>query len=107
MDTLAGSPGGDEVSGGADSDYVKGDEGKDFLSGNGGPDVLRGKAGNDVIVDFRGRNRIFCGGGFDFVLTNRRSEVADNCERRRSYRYEAASQRLPSNITTSPYQPSQ
>ena len=76
-DCLSGQGGDDSIRGGADDDEIRGGRGQD---------ALRGGSGDDTIRAFRGaRDRIDCGAGEDVaVVSGKRDQVSDNCEKVRS-----------------------
>jgi hypothetical protein len=85
---LEGGPSNDIVVGGRGSDNVLGEAGNDFLLD--GPtrefsqDKVFGRDGTDVFwVDNvpAAKDIIVCGGGFDWVLADRKDVVAGECER--------------------------
>ncbi len=83
-DFVIGSRGDDKLSGGKQNDVISGRKGDDqvggAVGGGEGEDLITGGKDDDRIFDLRARNRIFCGQGFDRVVTNARSTVAANCE---------------------------
>jgi hypothetical protein len=79
-DVVLGRRSGDDICGRGRSDRLHGQRGPDLILGGLRSDRIRGGRGRDRIFDRRGRNSIRCGPGIDFVVTNRRSAVAPNCE---------------------------
>ena len=112
-DTLLGGSGNDFVFGDKGSDtLVAGGDGRDIVDGWTGSDRMLGGGGGDLIVDgfideaARGdvllggdgndiiiadhvpavKDTVWCGGGFDRVLADRKDVVAADCERVRVVR---------------------
>jgi Ca2+-binding RTX toxin-like protein len=107
-DTLLGGSGNDFVHGDYGSDRaVVGGEGKDIVDGSRGSDCMLGGGGGDVLQDGpldetskddvlssgegddiivadhvpATKDLVWCGGGFDRVLADRKDVVADDCEK--------------------------
>jgi len=91
-DTLMGGLGSDVIYGGPGDDGLRGDDviyagdGNDrFIFGCAGDDVLYGGDGNDILdLDFRcdgGRDKLYCGKGWDEYLADRHDYVSSSCEK--------------------------
>ncbi len=85
-DTLYGGKGDDFLTGDAGADVLYGNEGEDDLSdgeaSGGAVDVLYGGTGDDFLNPINspaGKDIVYCGGGFDFVVADR-ADVLHNCE---------------------------
>ena len=84
---LLGGGGNDFVGGGQGADNLVGGDGNDFLLngplGGSSRDNLSGGSGKDVIIATNVpavRDVVACGGGFDWVLADRKDTVARDCE---------------------------
>ena len=97
-DLVDGGPGSDNALGGEGRDLIDGWTGTDRMLGGGGgdeivdgeideaskDDVLSGADGNDLLVADNVpavRDIVSCGGGFDWVLADRKDVVAEDCEK--------------------------
>jgi RTX calcium-binding nonapeptide repeat (4 copies) len=85
---LLGGPGNDLIWAGKGSDDVVGAEGNDWLIDAGfrefSRDTFSGGPGNDAIdvIHYRSaRDRVVCGGGFDWVAADSKDVVAPDCEK--------------------------
>jgi hypothetical protein len=81
MAVNVGSERADKLAGSRFGDVVAGLAGRDVIKGRRGNDLICTGPGNDRVIDTRGKNKIVCGPGEDAVLTNRRSKVANSCDR--------------------------
>jgi hypothetical protein len=84
-DVLHGGPGQDWIDGGKGDDVIYAGDGNDrFIFGCAGDDVLYGGDGNDILdIDFRcdgGRDKLYCGKGWDEYLADRHDYVDSSCE---------------------------
>jgi hypothetical protein len=84
-DVLHGGPGQDWIDGGKGDDVIYAGDGNDrFIFGCAGDDVLYGGDGNDILdIDFRcdgGRDKLYCGKGWDEYLADRHDYVSSSCE---------------------------
>ena len=86
-----GGGGDDLVRGSPGADVLRGLGGHDTLFGLGGPDEIFGGPGNDRLIGGAGadmiqardalRDAVYCGGGDDTVVADRRDKVDRSCER--------------------------
>jgi hypothetical protein len=89
-DVLRGTPGPDDLVGGSGDDQLLGLAGPDRLDGGLGNDLLNGGRGRDILIGNKGDDRIeardgytdqvFCGLGFDTVVSSDRDDTFANCE---------------------------
>ena len=97
-DFVFGDEGSDSALGGEGRDLINGWTGSDRMLGEGGgdfivdgeideaskDDVLSGADGNDLLIADNVpavRDIVSCGGGFDWVLADRKDVVAEDCEK--------------------------